>query len=230
MTGESLARTPEPELMDSEAQVDAYASADFSASNQWFVDRLVERLVERFQPRPGRGRLVDLGCGPGDICLRLAHALPDWRIEGVDAGANMLNTARRAVAQAGLENRIQLRLARLPDPALGSQGFECVVSNSLLHHLPDPDTLWQAVRQLAAPGAWIQVMDLDRPETAEQADALVEMHSGDEPEVLKADFRNSLHAAWRVDEVRGQLQRAGLSLDCEKVSDRHWLVSGRLPE
>jgi len=224
MIGEILARTPEPELMDSAAQVDAYASADFSASNQWFVDR----LIERFKPRPERGTLVDLGCGPGDICIRLAHALPGWRIEGVDAGANMLATARRAVAQVGLAKRIQLRLARLPDAALGTQGFECVVSNSLLHHLPDPDTLWQAVRQVAAPGAWIQVMDLDRPESGEQADALVELHSGGEPDVLKTDFRNSLHAAWRVDEVRGQLERAGLPLDCEKVSDRHWLVSGRL--
>lgn len=226
MITETLARTPEPELMDSLAQVDAYASADFSTSNQWFVDR----LVERFEPRPERGNLVDLGCGPGDICIRLARALPGWRIEGVDAGANMLASARRAVAQAGFEKRIDFRLARLPDPALGTRGFECVLSNSLLHHLPDPDTLWQSVRQLAAPGAWIQVMDLRRPETAEQADALVELHSGDEPEVLKADFRNSLHAAWRVDEVRGQLERAGLPLACETISDRHWLVSGRLPE
>jgi len=220
----TLARTPEPELMDSPAQVDAYASADFSTSNQWFVDR----LVERFKPRPERGRLADLGCGPGDICIRLARELPAWRIEGVDAGANMLAAARGAVAQAGLEDRIDFSLARLPDPALGVNGFECVVSNSLLHHLPDAYMLWQSVSQLAAPGAWIQVMDLDRPETAEQADALVELHSGDEPEVLKSDFRNSLHAAWRVDEVRGQLERAGLPLTCEKVSDRHWLVSGRL--
>lgn len=225
MNAEPLSRTPEPELMDSEVQVDAYASADFSSSNQWFVDQ----LVARFTPKPERGNLVDLGCGPGDICIRLAHALQGWRIEGVDAGANMLATARRAVAQSGLEKRIHFRLARLPDPALDTRGFECVVSNSLLHHLPDPDTLWQAVRQAAAPGAWIQVMDLDRPETAEQADALVQLHSGDEPEVLKTDFRNSLHAAWRVGEVREQLDRAGLSLDCEKVSDRHWLVSGPIP-
>lgn len=225
MTDATLPRTPEPELMDSMAQVDAYASADFSSSNQWFADQ----LVERFRPRPDRGTLVDLGCGPGDICIRLAHALPGWRIEGIDAGANMLATARRAVANAGLEERIGFRLARLPDPALDASAFECVVSNSLLHHLPDPDTLWQAVRHVAAPGAWVQVMDLDRPETAEHADALVEIYSGDEPEVLKTDFRNSLHAAWRVDEVRLQLERAALPLNCEKVSDRHWLVSGRLP-
>lgn len=225
MNTSSLSRTPEPELMDSAAQVEAYAGADFSASNQWFVDQLLERFV----PRPAYGELVDLGCGPGDICIRLAQALPGWKIHGVDAGANMLATARRAVAHAELESRIGFRLARLPDPELGRKSFDCVVSNSLLHHLPDPATLWDSVRQTAAPGAWIQVMDLERPQTAAQADALVELHAGGEPDVLRADFRNSLHAAWRVDEIRTQLDQAGLPLACEKVSDRHWLVSGRLP-
>jgi trans-aconitate methyltransferase len=226
MSTKKLSRTPEPELMDSADQVDAYASADFSTSNQWFVDQ----LLERFEPRPDHGDLVDLGCGPGDICIRLARALPGWQVEGVDAGSNMLATARRAVAHAQLEQRIGFRLAYLPDPGLSRHRFGCVVSNSLLHHLPDPDTLWQSVRQVAAPGAWIQVMDLDRPESADRTDALVELHAAGEPEVLKTDFRNSLHAAWRVDEVNRQLERAGLPFQCEKVSDRHWLVSGRLPE
>jgi len=230
MTIEALMRTPEPELMDSQPQVDAYASADFSASNQWFVDQLLDQIRDQSSRRPEQGRLVDLGCGPGDICIRLARALPGWRIEGLDAGANMLAEARRAVALAGLDRRIDFRLARLPDPDLNSACFDCIVSNSLLHHLPDPDTLWQGVRQLAGPGAWIQVMDLDRPETPEQANALVELHASGAPEVLRTDFRNSLHAAWRVEEVRRQLERAGLSLDCRKVSDRHWLVAGRLPE
>ncbi|HMB40157.1 MAG TPA: class I SAM-dependent methyltransferase [Wenzhouxiangellaceae bacterium] len=226
MSTEKLLRTPEPELMDSAAQVDAYASADFSASNQWFVDQ----LLQRFEPRPDHGDLVDLGCGPGDICIRLACALHGWQVEGVDAGSNMLATARRAVERSELQRRIRFRMARLPDPELDRQRFDCVVSNSLLHHLPEPDTLWQSVRQVAAPGAWIQVMDLDRPESADQADALVGLHAAGEPEVLKTDFRNSLHAAWRVDEVRRQLEHAGLPLACESVSDRHWLVSGRLPE
>lgn len=51
-----------------------------------------------------------------------------------------------------------------------------------------------------------------------------------EPELLQAYFNNCLHAAWRVDEVRAQLEQAGLALECELVSDRHWLVSGRLSQ
>lgn len=222
----SLQRMPEPELMDSTAQVEAYATADFSTSNQWFVDY----LVEHYLPRPDTGRLIDLGCGPGDTCIRLANALPGWQIEGADAGPNMLATARNAVARAGLADRIRFHLVRLPDAGPACAGYDCVVSNSLLHHLPDPATLWQSVREQAIPGAWIQVMDLNRPDSAQQARALVEQYSGDEPEVLMTDFENSLHAAWRVEEVREQLERAELALGCEQISDRHWLVSGRLPE
>ena len=219
-----LERTSEPELMDAPEQVQAYAAADFASSNQWFVDD----LVERFRPRPDKGALIDLGCGPGDICIRLARALPEWAIHGLDAGPNMLETARRTIDAAGLSTRIELHLARLPDTGLGGTRFECVSSNSLLHHLPEPMILWHAIRELAAPGAWIHVMDLDRPDSAEAVDALVDEYAAGEAEVLRTDFRNSLHAAWRAEEVREQLQRAGLDLGCRRVSDRHWLVSGQL--
>ena len=212
--------------MDSPEQVEAYASADFAASNQQFVDA----LVERFAPKRDQGRLIDLGCGPGDICIRLALALPGWTIEGADAGANMLATARRGVDALGLGDRIRFLLARLPDADLPRHAYDCVVSNSLLHHLPNPGVLWQTIRDLAVPGAWVQVMDLDRPESARDAQNLVEQYAAGEPEVLRRDFANSLHAAWRVDEVKTQLERAGLALACEKVSDRHWMVSGRLSE
>ena len=56
-----MKRRPEPELMDSEAQTAAYADADFSESNTLFT----ERFTSRFPGLPGRGLMVDLGCGPG---------------------------------------------------------------------------------------------------------------------------------------------------------------------
>ncbi|GAB4171007.1 MAG: class I SAM-dependent methyltransferase [Wenzhouxiangellaceae bacterium] len=219
-----MPRTPEPELMDAPEQVAAYARADFSASNQWFVDD----LLTRYTPRPDAGTLVDLGCGPGDILIRLARSLPGWHIIGLDAGSNMLDEARRAITTAGLAESITLKLSQLPETGLEPGTFDCVVSNSLLHHLPDPMILWDTIGHLAAPGAWVHVMDLDRPASAERVEELLSLHAADAPEVLRTDFRNSLHAAWRAEEVQQQLRRAGLALGCRRVSDRHWLVSGRI--
>jgi len=221
-----MKRRPEPELMDGEAQTLAYAEADFNESNSLFT----ERFLTRFKDLPESGRLADLGCGPGDITLRLAHALPGWRLTGFDAGPNMLRHAQRRLDSESLAPRVSFRLAYLPDATLTSAAWDAVVSNSLLHHLPDPQVLWDSVIQLAAPGAAVQIMDLMRPDSEAQAQELVGLYAADAPEVLREDFYNSLLAAYRPDEVSDQLRTAGLDrLEIDKASDRHWIVSGTLP-
>lgn len=218
-----MQRVPEPELMDAPEQARAYAKADFSEPNALFVERALSHLDAAVS-----GRLVDLGCGPGDICLRFAQALPGWQVIGVDAGPNMLALARAALERSELGDRVEFLHAHLPDHSLDGQ-FQAVVSNSLLHHLPDPMALWQTVSVLAAPGAYVQVMDLHRPADAQTAARLVDEHAADEPEVLRQDFYNSLLAAWTIEEVTDQLRQAGLeSLAITQPTERHWLVHGHV--
>jgi cyclopropane fatty-acyl-phospholipid synthase-like methyltransferase len=218
-----MLRIPEPELMDAPAQARAYAEADFSESNQAFVDRFAELA----QAHPGAtGSLLDLGCGPGDICIRLARALPDQKVIGLDAGPNMLELARRAVARAGLIDRIELIQDQLPCP-LPQGKLAAIVSNSLLHHLPDPMSLWTTLAEQAPPGCLIQIMDLHRPDSEARARALVSTYAADAPEVLATDFYNSLLAAYTKSEIAEQLRQSGLSqLRISLPSDRHWLVQG----
>ena len=104
------------------------------------------------------------------------------------------------------------------------------MSNSLLHHLHDPLVLWRAVLGHGAPGAAVLVMDLYRPGSTGAAQEIVEAYAGEEPEVLKRDFYNSLCAAFDPAEVREQLAPCGLgALEVRTVSDRHMVVAGRLP-
>lgn len=223
-----MKRVPEPELMDDPEQARAYAAADFAEPHERFVALLLEKLPGL----PGAGRALDLGCGPGDPTLRVARALPAWRIDGVDGSPAMLALARAAADGAGLAARVRFHAGRLPaaPAALAGRRFELVFSNSLLHHLPDPALLWDAVRRFAAPGAGVFVMDLLRPPSAGAARALVERHAAGEPEVLRRDFFHSLCAAYRPDEARAQLERASLgTLACESVSDRHWIAWGHVP-
>lgn len=220
-----MKRRPEPELMDSEAQTLAYAEADFNESNSLFV----ERFLENFRHLPASGSMADLGCGPGDITVRLARALPGWEVTGLDAGPNMLKHAEHRLASEQLSGRVCFRLSRLPDPSLPEAAWNAVVSNSLLHHLPQPAVLWQSVVRLAAPAAAVQVMDLMRPDSAAHAQRLVEQYAHDAPAVLQEDFYNSLLAAYTPEEVSNQLIQAGLDrLRIESASDRHWIVSGTL--
>lgn len=218
-----MERVPEPELMDDPAQALAYATADFSEPHEAFV-RHFQRLFPEFK----RGRVLDLGCGAADITIRFARAYPAARLDGVDGAQAMLRLAREAVAKAQLEPRVALRLLHLPAAGLDN-GYDAVISNSLLHHLAQPATLWQAVARAGRPGAAVLVMDLLRPDSREAASELVRLHAGDAPPVLARDFMNSLLAAYRPEEVARQLRASGLEdLEVAVVSDRHWLVWGHV--
>ena len=101
--------------------------------------------------------------------------------------------------------------------------FDMVISNSIIHHLPDPVTFLQEVRRVLKPNGAIFLRDLRRPETLEIRDNLVEMYAGDCNSHQKQLFSDSLQAAFTLDEVEMMVETAGLDgLRIYESSDRHW--------
>jgi 2-polyprenyl-3-methyl-5-hydroxy-6-metoxy-1,4-benzoquinol methylase len=236
-----MERIPEPELMDDPAQVRAYAASDFSLSDRAMVADLLEAYGPGLDPGLGTGlgtglgpAILDLGCGPGNITFLLAESLaaldPSATVLGVDGAPRMLAIAeerRRHHPQAGA---IAFHAERLPCPALAGRGFSAVVSNSLLHHLHQPQQLWEALPRLAAPGAVVVVRDLRRPPDPAGLAALLERHGAGLDPLVQRDYAHSLRAAFRPEEVRQQLDQAGLDgLTVREIGDQYLEVRGRLP-
>ena len=219
-----MQRVPEPELMDGAEQASAYAQADFSEPH--------DRFVELFRARFGANltaTVLDLGCGPGDICRRFARAYPECHLHAVDASRPMLELGRRDSEALGLQDRICFIQAHLPAAELPQRHYDVIMSNSLLHHLQQAETLWETIKRFGHTDTKVFVMDLLRPDTVEQAARLVDDYAMDETEILRQDFFNSLCAAYRPDEVARQLREQGLDeLEVEVVSDRHLIVCGCL--
>jgi len=213
-----MQRTPEPELMLDDAQVRAYAEADFEEPHSHFMALLADRIGT---PGPA-GWALDLGCGAGDISRRFASAYPGWRIDGVDGSATMLAVAR---AMTPGQAPIRYRETLLPAPA-PERRYDLIFSNSLLHHLADPAVLWATIRDWSNEPCRIFVMDLLRPPDRKTARALVEQYAAGEPDVLRHDFLHSLLAAYTAAEIRAQVRTARLPLRGEIVSDRHVIAWG----
>ncbi|MBI3590933.1 MAG: class I SAM-dependent methyltransferase [Candidatus Melainabacteria bacterium] len=216
-------RVLEPEVMDKHENVQAYAHADFSTVNQMFVDRLVKHYSSYLN------KVLDIGCGPADIPIRLVRALPKTHVTAVDASKNMIESAKAAVKKANFDNQISLVQAYLPGLPFELHSFDGIISNSILHHLPEPILFWKEIMKLGKSGAVVCVMDLLRPDSPQRAKEIVEANAKDEHPLLKEDFYNSLLAAFTLGEVKEQLKSSGLQkLKAEIISDRHWLVSGNL--
>jgi ubiquinone/menaquinone biosynthesis C-methylase UbiE len=221
-----MKRVLEPELMEDRAQAEAYARADFEQPHSHFI----ELFRESFPGLPVSGAVIDLGCGPGDIACRFARAFPECVVHGVDGSHAMLQAARCLLERAGAEKeRVRLIEGMLPEAELPMHHYDVVISNSLLHQLHDPQTLWQSVRKFAAPRSPVFVMDLRRPATVAEAERLRVQYVRNEPEILQRDFFNSLLAAFEPEEIVAQLEKAALShLNVRQVGDRHLIVSGHL--
>lgn len=211
--------------MDSAEQVAAYVAADFSVPHQ----AVVTRFDEHFPALVGT-TVLDLGCGSGDVTARFALAHPECRVVGVDAGPTMLAAAREHFAALGIADRIEILERHLPDPSIAGAGpFGAVISNSLLHHLDDPMTMWRSV-SLGRPGAAVLVQDLRRPTDEATLASLVAEHTVGAAPVLVEDFSHSLRASYTVEEIETQLAAAGLPLTVDAVGDRHVVVWGFLPD
>jgi len=221
-----MQRQPEPELMDEYEQAKAYAEANFQEVNESFI----KGFIERFSNSDIKGPVLDLGCGPADISVRFASVFPESIIYAVDGSRWMLYFAKQVLenTESSIRNRVNLIKALIPNDPLPIKDAVAIISNSLLHHLHEPMSLWHTVRKYSRHGTKVYIMDLIRPETPEKAWEIVQTYSADEPEILKRDFFNSLCAAFTVKEVQQQLKEASLSLQVETVSDRHLLVWGTI--
>ena len=220
-----MPRQPRREVMDEPRSAEAYATSDFSEVNQAFVDRLFELTG------PAKAvRVIDLGTGPGDIPLRILRARPDWRIVALEASPPMLDYAKKSARSAGVTTGIHWFQADAKGSGLPGRSFDVVFSNSILHHISETELVWEEVKRVGKRGALVFFRDLARPATPADAYGIVDTYGGVGTEVMRREYYDSLLAAYTVDEVRAQLDEAGLEdVEVKMVTDRHWDAFGRLP-
>lgn len=210
--------------MDEQEQAAAYAAEDWSEAHS----KIPRYFRERF-PKFESGRVIDLGCGPADVTVRFVKAFPSVTALGVDGSDAMLSFGKRRVRDERLEARITLENHLLRDPSIEKHEFDAVISNSLLHHVADAVGLWRTSAMCAKPGAPVLLVDLIRPADAASVTRLVEEQAKNAPPVLKRDFIASLHAAYTVEEVRAQLDAAGLkAFHVDQVDELHLVAWGKV--
>jgi ubiquinone/menaquinone biosynthesis C-methylase UbiE len=120
--------------------------------------RLTERALDGAAPR----RILDLGCGTGEMALAIARVSPDAKLIGVDGDAGVLERAAVKARAEGVELELHEALAgRLPLP---DANVDCVVSTLMFHHLiPSAKRAALAeARRVLVPGGRLLVCDIGR--------------------------------------------------------------------
>lgn len=106
-----------------------------------FVHKLAGGVLEWLDPQPGE-YVLDLGCGDGQLTLRIAES--GAHVLGVDASAEMVVAAR--------ERGIEAEHARAEELPFRDATFDAVFSNAVLHWVRDQDAMMRQVHRVLKPG------------------------------------------------------------------------------
>src|SRR5437763_12624971 len=101
---------------------------------------------------PGDARILEIGCGTGQMSLYLARA--DRLVIGADLTRASLELAVAAAHRFKLD-RVLFVETDLHRPGLRPASFDVVYSSGVLHHTPNPRAAFARIAQLARPGGMI---------------------------------------------------------------------------
>lgn len=219
-----LARVLEPEVMDTPEEASDYDAMDHAAVNRAFAEDFLAAW-NRASP------VLDVGTGTAQIPIELCRQSDAVRLVAIDLADHMLALARANVDRAGLADRITVEKADGKRFAYPDTRFGAVVSNSIIHHIPEPAACFAEMHRVCRPGGRLFVRDLLRPGDDGELNRLVDLYAGDANAHQRAMFAASLHAALTLDEVRELVGQLGYRPETvAQTSDRHWTWSAARPD
>ncbi|MDE3226803.1 MAG: class I SAM-dependent methyltransferase [Nitrospirota bacterium] len=158
---------PQPDCSDEQLYAEAYyrgdcAVKDRGQENVLEPDRVARRLescrgvLEEIEGRLGRkGRLLDLGCGPGFLLKAAQDA--GWVVAGADVSAFATAHARD---RFGIT---QVTTGPLEDVEFPEASFDVVTLQHVIEHFRDPVRMVRRIKRWLAPGGliWLETPDID---------------------------------------------------------------------
>ncbi|MCZ7415832.1 methyltransferase domain-containing protein [Streptomyces sp. WMMC897] len=127
-------------------------------SHRW---RTAENSAGYLLPRLRPGTAVlDVGCGPGTITAGLAARVAPGPVTGLDAAADVLATAREAVAERGVTN-VAFVTGDVGALDFPDDSFDVVHAHQVLQHVGDPVGALREMRRVCRPGGVVAARDAD---------------------------------------------------------------------
>jgi ubiquinone/menaquinone biosynthesis C-methylase UbiE len=231
----ALPRVLEPEVMDTEEEARDYDAMDHGEVNVRFCEDLLASVARAPRGAAIAWRALDVGTGTALIPIELCRRDPGVEVDAIDLADHMLALAARNVMRARLEGRIRVAKMDAKASPWAEATFDVVMSNSIVHHIPEPRAMLGEAWRLVKRGGTLFVRDLERPPSEAGVAELVAKHASvpaAPPEVRamherqRGLFEASLRAALTAEEVRTAVGPLGIEGDAVRTtSDRHWTLA-----
>jgi tRNA (cmo5U34)-methyltransferase len=139
-------------------------AADYFGAMVGEYDSLIRRAVPRYDEMtarlldylpPSAASILELGCGTGNLTLKLAARYPNAKLTLVDASPEMLQVAKERLGSANAF----FVATTFETMDFEPESFDLVASTISLHHVRDKAPLYRALRRVIRPGGTFRFAD-----------------------------------------------------------------------
>jgi len=106
------------------------------------------------------GRIIDVGCGFGEMCMVLAEEIPGCEVVGVDLSEPLLNYARDSVNKESIKGRVKFEIGNVEKMSFENDSFDVAFNVNMIHWVGDPVSMLNEIERILKPDGCLFVKDL----------------------------------------------------------------------
>ncbi|MFX1417942.1 MAG: class I SAM-dependent methyltransferase [Promethearchaeota archaeon] len=125
--------------------------------------RLLRRkvLIELKKYNPN-GKLIDLGCGSGNLIVQIAKSFPDLDLKGIDISVEILDLAKKRAIEYKIIKEIEFKIGSVEDLPLADNSIDFIITTLSLHHWKNPSQALEEIFRVLKPKGILLIFDFRR--------------------------------------------------------------------
>ena len=200
-------------ILETEAMDNLQETQELDKMSQKYIYILNEAMARSaLKMGVAKGKVLEIGIGPARIATRLVTYNPQFSVIGIDLSTNMLNIAKNNIKDANIdETKIILIKSDAKKLPFKNESFDLVISQNMLHHLPDPVLMLSEINRVVKNTGAILIRDVIRPPNKLIAKIYSYILGLNYTNTMRIMYYESMLAAFSINEIKSLLNQAGLN-------------------
>ncbi len=109
--------------------------------------------------------ILDIAAGTADMCIKSFEYLRPLNVTGIDISEMMLEIGKKKVAEAGLSDRVTLRVEDVSSMSFADQSFDAATTSFGIRNFEKLDQSLQEIRRVLKPQGKFVILEMSEPQT-----------------------------------------------------------------
>lgn len=194
------------------------------AKNSQLMRELYKDLATKAASEIQKGKVLEVGPGPGFLAIEMALLSPELRIIGLDISDTMIEIALNNVKGYGLSERVEFKKGDASKMPFAGSVFDFVITSGSLHHWKEPIKVFNEIYRVLKEGKKVLVSDPRKDSPKEQIEAFTR---NIDSKLMRWGLRKSIRESYTAQEIENLIKDTKFTdfkINIEDIGLEIWLT------